>query len=783
MQKIIFFLAVLFAAPGFLAAQHTVRSLHTEAEITHVGQEDLSIEEFLERLPEFSFAPLQNENENIDFTNEHHWVRFELNNNIQDSARYFLRTARPITDRVELYQITSDGKLIVLSTGDSKPFSTKSFQHRESVFSIILYPNTQNQFYLHLASDGEMITLPLKLYTPNAFLSDSAQLEFIFGTFYGVLLIAAVIYLFFFFSLKQKAFLYYGLYIICFGALQFTLDGYMHQYIFSDSGWLYSKVVLLTAGLSTIFLGLYAQKFLYVDVHLKPWRRVYQSIYFPIGILMVGLLISTDFLAVVYPIINGLALLLIVLIISTLVALRIKRVHVDIFFMLGIFFLTLGLIVFILNNFSVVPSNFITQNSSKFGGALEIIFLSLSMSNLIRKLREEKENSQEEALQKAEEANVLKLHLMSNVSHELRTPLNAIMGLSSKVQKEAALTKEQGKDMDIILHSSEMLLGSINNLLDFYKIEKGEMVLETQAFNLLDALQEIDNDWRLSVETKQLDFNFELNPNLPDYVYGDRQRFLQVVENLFENAIKFTQKGKVQLTAKALQQDTNQATIAVEIKDTGLGIPKEKLKALFSGFNQEQLDDKRAFGGLGLGLSIAKAIAELQGGTLTIESETNKGTSCIVQIPLKLVAEKDKPQEVIKPNAPELPDVNILVVEDNKLNQMVIKQMLSTWKNTTYAIAENGQEALSALKDGHFDLILMDLQMPVMDGYEAAALIRAGEVGAHYKNIPIIAVTADTTEQTKAKVKSTGMNDYQSKPFTIEVLYTKVYNQLKRGKN
>jgi signal transduction histidine kinase/CheY-like chemotaxis protein len=782
MLKRVLILAILFVAVHFAAAQQAGRSLHTAAQLVRVGHESWSLEEFLARVDTLSFSALHNENENIDFTDEHYWVKFELNNPIQDSARYFLRTARPITDEVDLYQISSDGTVTVLSSGDTKPFRSKSFHHRESVFSIILYPQTSNQFYLHFSSDGEMVTLPLRLYTPDEFFAESTQTEFIFGVFYGVLLIAALVYLFFYFSLKQRAFLYYGIYIISFAALQFALDGYMHQYIFSNPGWLYSKMVLLTASLSTIFLGLYAEKFLQVDQHFKHLHKVYRTIYGLVGILLIGLLVSSDFLVIVYPAINGLALVLIAVIIGTLIALRVKRIAVDAFFTLGIFFLTVGLVVFILNNFSVVPSNFITQNSSKIGGTLEIIFLSLSMSNLIRKLREEKELSRQESLQKAEEANALKLHLMSNVSHELRTPLNAIMGLSSKVQKEASLTPEQVKDMDIIQHSSEILLGSINNLLDFYKIEKRELTIESQPFNLLDALRTIDRDWKLSVETKDLSYAFDLHPSLPDYVYGDQARFLQVVENLFENAIKFTQHGTVHLSARATQQTETTAHIEIEIRDTGVGIPKEKLHALFSGFAQAQTDDKRAFGGLGLGLSIAKAVAELQGGKLRIESEEGKGTTCHFNLPFVLVAEEDKPQEIIKPNAPELPEVTILIVEDNKLNQLVIKQMLSTWKNTTYALAENGQEALDAMKEQHFDLILMDLQMPVMDGYEAASLIRAGEVGEHYRNIPIIAVTADTTEQTKAKVKRTGMNDYQSKPFTTDVLYTKVYRQIERAK-
>ncbi len=779
-------LAVLFLAcisPYALLAQKKVISLHKQAEIVKVDTNDFTIQQFLTLEDTFSFKPLSNETENIDFTDAHFWVRITLSNVEDDSVNYILKTARPITDQVDLYQKSESGILKVLKSGDAQPFSAKSFAHRETVFNLSLAPNTAYVIYMHLKSDGEMITLPLKLYELSVFLADTAKTEFIFGIFYGVLLIAALVYLFFYFSLKQDTFLYYSVYIISFGALQFALDGYMHQYFFANSGWLYSKVVLLTASFSTIFLGLYAQSFLKVNLNFKYLKRVYQTVYVLVSILVVGLMVSSSFLALTYPIINGLALVLIAIIIITIVALWFKKIPVDPFFSLGIFFLVIGLVTFILNNFSLVPSNFITQNSSKIGGILEVIFLSLSMSNLIKKLREEKESSQKISLEKSVEANDLKLYLMSNVSHELRTPLNAIMGLASKIRKEAALKEQEVHDLDVIQHSSKILLGSINNLLDFYKIEKGEMIINSHVFNLRDVLKTISQQWISNIESKNIEHHFELDSALPEFVFGDMDRLVQVIENLFENAIKFTQAGRVSLTTKVLGSAEHSCKILIEIKDTGIGISPEKLEQLFSGFTQAQVDDRRAFGGLGLGLSIAKSVAELQGGKLEITSTLGEGTHCFFTMPFALVPEEEQPQETVLPNQPELPQVNILIVEDNKINQLVIKQMLSTWKNTTNSVAENGEKAIEALKSNHYDLILMDLQMPVMDGYEASQLIRAGEAGEAYINIPIIAVTADTTEQTKLKVREIGMNDYQSKPFTMELLYTKVYKQIKFHKN
>ncbi len=755
-------------------------SLHKEAGIVDLGYLDLSFEEFLKAEDTLTFRALAKKAENIDFTDKHHWVRFSLHNPRSDTAYFFFRIARPITDAVDLYQRAEDGQLVVKHSGDMLPFTARDFQHRENIFHLSLAPQTHYTFYVHLKSDGEMIVLPLQLYEPGAFIKETSQTELLYGIYYGLLLIAAIVYLFFYKSLRQATFLYYGLYIISFGALQFSLDGYMHQYVFPHAGWFYSKIVLVTASSTTILLGLYAERFLDINAHFKRFPVVFKAIYFLTGLLFVGLMISNAFLAFTYPLINALALFLIFLIIAVIINLRVIGKPVDPFFSLGIFFLTAGLIVFILNNFSLVPSNFLTQNSSKIGSGLEVIFLSLSMSNLIKKLREEKENSQRLALQNAQEANDLKLHLMSNVSHELRTPLNVIMGNSSKILKEGELQPDQEREINIIKHSAEVLLGSINNLLDFYKIEKNELRIAREPFLLRETLVEIDKKWRRSVETKALGFTFSIDQEIPEYAWGDAERLKQTVENLLENAIKFTQQGNIGIQVSQNPLNKKRTELYIKIKDTGMGIPEEKLTSMLKGFRQERVDDKRAFGGLGLGLSIAKRIVDLHGGTLRIESKLNLGTTCHLRIPYTLVPASEHPHRTVEVNEPELDPLHILVVEDNKLNQMVLQQMLSKWKNASYSIADNGREALEKLREEHMDLILMDLQMPVMDGYEATQLIRSGEAGEQYRSIPIIAVTADITETTKEKVRVLGMNDYQSKPFTAKDLYNKVYKQSKR---
>ena len=723
------------------------KSLHAYAEIASVGSRQLKFRELLKSENELGFRPVNGENENIDFTSGHYWVRFKLKNEYTDTLFFFLNTARPVTDNVDLYQI-SGTDTVFKKSGDGIPFKEKDLAYPESVFKLKLNPRSVSQIYIHLKSDGEMIVLPIRLSNAETYLRETAKKEYFYGLFYGMLFLASIIYLFFYKSLKASVFLFYGLYILFFSLLQFSLDGYAHQYLFPDSGWFYSRLILLTGGLTTIFLGLYAEAFLDLKTQFRVIPKVFTFIYWMVGAFVVGLMFSDFILAISYPVVNALGLLVIFLIVGSVIRLNIKGVKVDYFFTLGISFLALGLIVFILNNFSLVPSNTLTRQSSKIGSSLEVLFLSLSMSNLIKKLKEEKEESQRLALIKSEEANELKLNFMSNISHELRTPLNAIMGISGRIVNDANLSDIEKKDVDVIHHSSQLLLNSINNILDFYKIEKKELELDFKPFYLQKTLEEAQEIWKAEIVTKSIQYKFEgLSENYR--VIGDAARLFQVITDILGNAAKFTPEGEITFICATEEIKEGVIELSIKIQDTGVGISEEKMAVILKGFSQERTDDKRVHGGLGLGLTVARQLVKLHGGTLWLDSLKGKGTTCTIKIPYALA--KPESKEVIKekasPKGFDLKGGRVLVVEDNPLNQFIMKKMLSYWENTTMDVAENGEKALEVLKNGDYDLIFMDLQMPVMDGYETTEKIRSGEIGDTLQNIPIIALTADVTQK------------------------------------
>ena len=630
-------------------------------------------------------------------------------------------------------------------------------------------PNEYQQFYLHVKSDGEQLSMPMVLHTSENILEESSFEQFIFGFFYGILLIAAILYLFFFFAMSDRTFLFYSLYVVFIGLLQFSIDGYFYKFVTPQSGWFSLHAVLIFACFANFFLGCYAQVYLKIKQYNRFINAVFYLLYALDLILFLCLFIIPQELKYFYPIANGLGLLLLMLIITTQIIIYFRTQKIDRYFATGIFFLIFGFVVFILKNFGVLPITFLTENGSKLGTGMEVIFLSLSMANLIRNLKDEREELQTIALQKSEEMNEMKSYFLSNISHELRTPLNAILNTAKSMATESKDETIQSGSQ-IIKYSTYSLLNSINDILDFSKIEKNEITLEVTEFDLVKTVEHIAGNFSKEAKDEGLEFTFIKGENLPHMVKGDIARLSQILQNVLSNALKFTKEGFVKFKLEYKKGKDNTALITFTVSDTGVGISKEKINSIFDSFSQEGINNKRKFGGLGLGLYIVKHLINLQKGTIQVDSTSDLGTVFTIHLTFETVEDKkefDTPPTVEY----DLHGKSILVVEDNAMNQMVIKMITKKWLNTTVDFANNGQEGIQKLIEKHYDIILMDLQMPVMDGYEATIAIRKGEAGEAKKSIPIIALTADVMESTKTKVIEIGMNKYLSKPVDKDTLF------------
>lgn len=783
MQKLIFTLLLVFKSAIVLSGSVEVKStenfpisIYQQAEIWDTGVDFVALDVVLKTPNSGNFLSLQSANTNLGFTNHNYWVRFTLSNPSSAPKRVFLETARPITDIANLYRIEKTGEISLVENGDLMPFSDRPLAHRKLVFPIELKANSSAEYYLHLKSDGEVINLPLTLHDDFSLIKATYMDQLVFGVFYGFLILAAITYLFFYFGIKEKSFLLYSFYVLSVALLHSSLDGYFFQFFLKESSWFADRSLLIFAALSAMLFGRYTQVYIRLQNFSKPLNSIFNTITFCLIALVVGIVIFDAGRPFYYPLVNALAFLLILLCILGVTISFAKKQPVDPFFALGITSLTIGFIAFILNNFSLIPNSFVTENSAKLGTGLEILFLSLSMANRIRILRNEKEKAQNLALQRSEESNEIKSFFLSNMSHELRTPLNAILGLSQSIMKEISDEKIK-ENLEVIKYSSVSLLGSIDDILDYSKIEKGELNLEQKPFDLQKALTEIKSLSYQQARDKGLAFSYEENVPLPKRVVGDPVRFRQILNNILNNAIKFTPAGNVKLRVSQVEEIGESQLLTFLITDTGVGIKPHKLDRIFESFIQEQIDDKRKFGGFGLGLCIVKALTDLYHGIIKISSEEGVGTT--VEVKLTFQKASEEPLELIKNDAKSLlKGRSILVVEDNPVNQLVIKSILRKWEGISFDFAGHGLEALDKLNSKAFDLILMDLQMPEMDGYEATEAIRKGLGGESHTKIPILAVTADTTERSKAQALAVGMDDYMTKPVDAELLLEKVLKAL-----
>ena len=397
-----------------------------------------------------------------------------------------------------------------------------------------------------------------------------------------------------------------------------------------------------------------------------------------------------------------------------------------------------------------------------------------------RDLTELKKNEEalKEAKEEADRANLAKSDFLANMSHEIRTPMNAILGLS-ELMLDANLSAKEKDYLQKIHGSSKMLLGIINDILDYSKIEANKMEIEHREFNLGNVLSQLKMIFTQNAINKGLKLFFELKGAIPRMVVGDELRINQVLVNLLSNALKFTDEGHVTLSIKLKEKHEHSAVINFSVSDTGIGIAGEDISKLFAPFSQADNSTTRKYGGTGLGLSISTRLVEAMGGKLNAYSQRGLGSTFSFEIALGINSWDENKLEAVDElsmisvnsaqDFPDLSNINVLLVEDNEINQEVALAILKKVKIEA-VVANNGKEAVNVFlsKPNYFDIILMDLQMPIMNGYEAATAIRE-----HDKEIPIIALTAAAMVEDREKVLSFGMNDHLSKPINSnEILRT-----------
>jgi signal transduction histidine kinase/DNA-binding response OmpR family regulator len=396
----------------------------------------------------------------------------------------------------------------------------------------------------------------------------------------------------------------------------------------------------------------------------------------------------------------------------------------------------------------------------------------------------------EHALLNAEEANRAKSLFLAHMSHELRTPLNGVIGMVDLLLATPT-NSQQRRYCDLAKVSALSLLDLINDVLDFSKIEAGKLELESADFDLHETVEGVSQVLAERAKKKNLQLICGIDPQVPRFVTGDAVRFRQVLTNLISNAVKFTERGEVAVHLMLLQQSDSKATVKIDVRDTGMGIPKERQDRLFKSFSQVDASTTRKFGGSGLGLAISQRITEIMGGQMSVESEEGNGST--FSFTAQLQTRAPSAAETKAQSAPQIEEqgladssplqgMKILLAEDHEINQMVAGEIL-TRAGCQVTIAANGQEALEAVQRGGLDLVLMDCQMPILDGLEATRRIRKYESESNKRgHIPIIALTANAIKGDRELCLAAGMDGYVTKPIEAAEVISTIQSLFSNGR-
>ncbi|WP_108126604.1 hybrid sensor histidine kinase/response regulator [Saccharospirillum mangrovi] len=683
------------------------------------------------------------------------WVLFRLDASRSIHKEWDLVIANPSIKTIDLYQrFDLSGPRLVHRTGSLRPFESRAKDHRFFVLPLEVYGPTT--FLMRVGATSNS-SLPMTLYPSQAFWSSVQLSDFGNWLFYGVILSMVTYNLFLFFTVRDSSYLWYVLFIGCFGTIQFSLDGYLFQYFWWDGQGFDGRVNYWLAGMIFCFAGCFILKFLDLPRVSKPLSAIVMvAIFLQLAVAALSWYLDRALMGRLLTF-NGIFFLSLAMLVG--VYAWFKGLVAAKYFVIAWLVFYLCNMVYLLNGMGLFQLPFPAILISKLGAFMETMLLSFALAHRIRVLREsgERERMRAEA----------QSYFLAQISHEIRTPLNGVLGMT-EVLARTPLDEEQRAYVDTIQGSGASLMALINDILDYSKIEAGKMALHVENVEIRDLIEQQIQLFQAHAEQKGLSLSAQLGDEMASIIQVDGQRLRQVLSNLISNAIKFTEAGQVLLVVNQEERE-GESWLVCRVIDSGIGIAPSELSSLFNVYSQLPAAQQKERYGTGLGLAISRQLVQLMGGKLEVSSQLGQGSEFRLSVPLQTGAVELSAEEVDSEYSPMA--LTVLVAEDNVVNQRVIKGLLEKLGHHPI-LATNGDQAVLARQDMSCsaDLILMDCEMPEMDGYRATQLIRAYERQHQQPRLPIIALTAHALEEVRQRCLDAGMDDFLTKPVSTRQL-------------
>lgn len=757
---------------------------------------NLSIKDVLDKKIQNKFKKNVSGISNYGYSNEVYWLRIKISSNILTEKKWFIHFKYPHIDYLDFYQIDPYGNVKTIKTGDMRIFRTKEIRHRNFVFHFDPQYKKVTTIYFRLESSGAL-TFPLELIPCDSFLSNNRREEIVYGFYYGMIVILVLYNLALFFTFRDQNYIYYILHITSFIAYHFVMAGYSFEYLFYDQPALNNLIQPASIGFAVIFTALFTQSFLKTKSKIPIMHYALNGIHIASIFYILSVLFLPGNVINIYS--AFLPILMIVLIVLTAIILSIRKTREAYFFLTAWLLLFMGTSFLALHRIGILPDGFLVNYGIVIGSTIQVFVLSLGLSDRINQLRHQLINheqiarqAQNELIEHLNKDEEQRNEFLSKTASDILVPLENALETLASIRSEHQSCEEKNTLIDKVVFSTEKIRNIISNVIDFTQLKESRRNLRQKPVDFYTLSTIITNRLKNQLNLDNVFIHNQISPGIP-YVLGDEYRIQQILIHLINNSIKFTQKGEVNLYS-----ETKGQMLEIIISDTGIGIPEDKLEKIFEPFEKGE-KGIRYQEGTGLGLTLVKNLIDGMGGSIYIFSREGEGTRVHFTLPVTDKAKNNEimnnasvneidnrislPSEIItldsSGNVPENTysdkPISILIVDDDPVNLHLLSNFLNIHQFHILK-AETGEAALDILADSRPDLILLDIIMPGLNGYQVCRKIR--EKWSLFE-LPVIMITAKSESSDMVIGFEAGANDYLVKPFDKTELLARVKTHIK----